>query len=60
MWIRKNDGTMENVNISNYPHTKDKVYIITLLQTGKPLYNYEKQQRAAESNLKWLLKELEL
>jgi hypothetical protein len=58
MWIRKKDGTMENVDFSNYPQEKDKFQSLIYKLTGKHLYNYEKQKQDVEENLLWLLKEL--
>lgn len=60
MWIRKKDGTMENVNLNNYPRYKDKLYTLIYKITNRHLYNYDKQKQETQENILWLLKELSL
>lgn len=60
MWIRKQNGTMENINFDNYPQNKDKLYTLIYKLTNKQLYNYEKQKQETQDKIMWLLKELSL
>lgn len=60
MWIRKTNGTMENIDFNNYPQHKHKLYTLIYKITNKQIYNYEKQKQEISENLLWLLKELPL
>lgn len=60
MWIRKKDGTMENIDFNSYPQAKDKLYTLIYKLTNKQLYNYEKQKQETQEKMLWLLKELSL
>lgn len=55
MWIRKYDGTMENIDLSIYPHTKDKMCVLIHKLTNQMLYDYNTQQKEVHASLIQLL-----
>jgi hypothetical protein len=55
MWIRKYDGTMENIDLSIYPHTKDKMSVLIRKLTNQMLYDYTSQQKETQRDLVRLL-----
>lgn len=60
MWIRTNDGSMENIDLSKYPQTKDKMMVLIRKITNRMLYDYDTQQQNTRANLIWLIKENDL
>jgi len=56
MWIRKYDGAMENIDLSIYPHTKDKMSVLIRKLTNQMLYDYTAQQKETQYELVRLIK----
>jgi hypothetical protein len=60
MWIRNKNNIMENIDLTEYHQSRDKINRILYCVLNKSLYSYEENTKKTQDELLWFLKELSL